>query len=758
MSQKKNKGPQRKKKRSSTSPPQTKPPKDKQPSVAARTVSKLVPYLGGVPLRHKLALVALTALILVAALIIKTFVLPQHGALSIAYPFDGSVFPPEIVPPTIWWEDEESDANRWHVSVEFEGQHDPINVDVDTTAWAPDSALWESIKAQTVNTDARVTVTSLVSLAGMSKTLSSQTISISTSPDSVGAPIFFREVPLPFIFAMANLPMVKWRLGNIGSAAPPPVILSDLPVCANCHSFSADGKTLVMDVDVARDKGAYVHTPFETETLFTEDKIFSWNDYYPAGGSVRTFGFVARVSPDGRHVVGGMKDRVVFLPRPDIEYSQIFFPVSGSIAYFDNETKTINMLPGADNDRYVQTNAVWTSDGQDITFARSIAPPLTTTAPGHTATLSLDEAAEVLGGREYVDESREGYTKFLFDLYRMPFNNGRGGEPIPVEGASGNGKSNYFPKYSPDGKWLVFNQAESFMLLMPSSRLYIMPAEGGEPRLMNCNRESMNSWHSWSPNGKWLVFSSKLFSPYTQLFLTHIDENGTDTPPVMLQNFRTPERAANIPEFVNIDPESERHLEERFVDDRIFFRHGTRLEGYGRPEEAQEQYLESLRLNPDNTEARLALALTYALKNQYDLAKETIGEVAESDRMYSRAQYMLGGILVGQGKFAEAVEEYRLSLSVGNTDPYFDFEGDVYFNLGIALNYLEGYDDATEAFQSALRVDPTRHEAFVHLGNIKLREDDVDGAIRDFESALALDPSQISLRTRIDQLRQGGHR
>ena len=40
----------------------------------------------------------------------------------------------------------------------------------------------------------------------------------------------------------------------------------------------------------------------------------------------------------------------------------------------------------------------------------------------------------------------------------------------------------------------------------------------------------MNSWHSFSPNGRWLVFSSKSRSPYTQMFLTHVDEQGNDTP------------------------------------------------------------------------------------------------------------------------------------------------------------------------------------------------------------------------------------
>jgi len=100
----------------------------------------------------------------------------------------------------------------------------------------------------------------------------------------------------------------------------------------------------------------------------------------------------------------------------------------------------------------------------------------------------------------------------------------------------------------------VFTQSKSGIMLQPDSELYIVPAEGGTPRKMNCNRAVLNSWHSFSPNGKWLVFSSKVNSPFTEIFLTHIDENGMDSPPVLLSRFSDDEYAANLPEFVNIKP------------------------------------------------------------------------------------------------------------------------------------------------------------------------------------------------------------
>jgi tricorn protease-like protein len=126
--------------------------------------------------------------------------------------------------------------------------------------------------------------------------------------------------------------------------------------------------------------------------------------------------------------------------------------------------------------------------------------------------------------------------------------------------------SNYFPRYSPDGRWIVFCRAKSFMLLQPDSEVYIIGADGGKARRLGCNTSRMNSWHSFSPNGKWLVFASKARSDYTHLCLTHIDDNGFSTPAVLLEHFTEPDRAANIPEFVNAAPESIVAIHERFLD------------------------------------------------------------------------------------------------------------------------------------------------------------------------------------------------
>ncbi len=60
-------------------------------------------------------------------------------------------------------------------------------------------------------------------------------------------------------------------------------------------------------------------------------------------------------------------------------------------------------------------------------------------------------------------------------------------------GASENGMSNNFPKVSPDGKWIIFVENKTGLLMRPDSQLYIVPAEGGVPRRLSANGPMMNS-------------------------------------------------------------------------------------------------------------------------------------------------------------------------------------------------------------------------------------------------------------------------
>jgi Tol biopolymer transport system component len=462
------------------------------------------------------------------------------SGITIEYPFNGTVFPPELVSPLIRWKDE-TDANMWVIYAENSSWRICLCPHTSEQTFRPSPEEWEDIKKQSLEKDTSLIILGVRASQSI-ELLSGAHITFRTSQNRVGAPIFYRDVKPPFKQATQQLPDIRWRFGTVSSAVQPPVVMAGLPVCANCHSFSADGKTLGMDIDYNNDKGAYAIASVKKNITFSSKNIISWSDYKREEHEP-TFGLLSAVSPDGKYVVSTVKDQSLSILGSEVRFSLRFFPIKGILAVYDRETEQFFALPGADDPAYVQSNPVWSPDGKTIVFTRTRARrPRKEIEGADTVFLIITEQGK---------RSVFGSEPVQFDLYQIPFNNGKGSKAVPVKGASNNGMSNYFPKFSPDGRWIVFCRAKEGMLLEPDSELYIIPSTGGTARRMKCNLPGMNSWHSWSPNSRWLVFASKAFSDYTQLFLTHIDEQGRSTPPVVLDNFNGPERAANIPEFVN---------------------------------------------------------------------------------------------------------------------------------------------------------------------------------------------------------------
>ena len=56
--------------------------------------------------------------------------------------------------------------------------------------------------------------------------------------------------------------------------------MEGLHTCANCHSFSRDGKTLGMDVDGPQnDKGMYAIVPVAPQMSIRNEDVITWNSF-----------------------------------------------------------------------------------------------------------------------------------------------------------------------------------------------------------------------------------------------------------------------------------------------------------------------------------------------------------------------------------------------------------------------------------------------------------------------------------------------
>ncbi|MBN1559483.1 PD40 domain-containing protein, partial [candidate division KSB1 bacterium] len=577
------------------------------------------------------------------------------GRLRIDFPLDDSLFPPEIAPTTVRWRD--AAAAQWFIVISTSKKdviHSTLTKD---RFWQPDSVLWQEMK--TAGLAQPVTI----SVLGLDRTgiISGAECSIRTSPDSVGAAIFYRAVILPFIDAVHHFDRIRWHLGDISSPRKSPVLMEKLPLCGNCHSFSHDGETLAMDIDYANDKGSYVIKEIAPQTVLTPDDIITWSSYRPQDRQ-QTYGLLSQISPNGRYIASTVKDRSIFVATPGLRYSQLFFPIKGIIVIYDRETGQFFSLPGADDPRYVQSNPSWSPDGQWLYFARTTA----------YVPESVAQSKEVLLPTELAQEFIDGEREFKYDIYRIPFNDGRGGVAEPLRGASGNGKSNFFPRISPDGRHLVFCQADNFMLLQPDSKLYILPPEGGEPRLLDCNTDSMNSWHAWSPNSRWLVFSSKIRGAYTDLLLAHIDASGNASAPILLENLSHDNYAVNIPEFVNLRGSWTKIVDEFSQQAHYYFTVARSAAGNGKLAEAIENFDRAIALDP-----------TYAKSYVYK-----------------------GHIYFANDEFEKALAAYE------NAVKYINDDDKLFLNLGTTFYKLRQYEKAIAAFDRSINLDDQSADAF----------------------------------------------
>jgi len=657
---------------------------------------------------------------------------PGDGqGLRILYPFDGTLFPPDVAAPTFRWEGSPAPAARWQIRLEFQDALPPLDAVSDQPQWAPDAALWASIKQRSREKPAQVIISSLLGSAGDRGPRSAR-LSFSTSADEVGAPIFYRDVNLPFVEAVKDPSDIRWRLGSVADTQPPPVILERLPVCGNCHSFSRDGAILGMDVDYANSKGSYVITRTARQMSFVPKDIITWDSFRPEDGEL-TFGLLSQVSPDGRWVVSTVKDKSVFVPKADLAFSQLFFPIKGILGVYDIRERTFAALPGADDPRLVQSNPSWSPDGRFVVFARTEAYDLQNAAGRGKVLLTPDECREFL---------RDG-KPFRFDIYRLPFNEGRGGAAEPLAGASADGRSNYFPRYSPDGRWIVFCKSASYMLLQPDSELYIVPAAGGQPRRLGCNLPRMNSWHSWSPNGRWLVFSSKAFSDYTQLFLTHVDEDGNSTPPVLLEHFTATNRAANIPEFVSLQPGAIIQIQAHFLNDYSFERAGNELYRSGEPDKAIQKYLQALELNPDNASAHQRLGfLLYHVKHQFAAGLEHSAAALRLDPGNAYAHSDMGVARLRQNRPAEAIVHLQKALDALPliTEPQYKPQA-LHYYLGQAHLQQSRFAEAATSLRESLRLAPDDPDTHYLLALALACQGNIDETVRHYSRAVDLRPA-----------------
>ena len=209
--------------------------------------------------------------------------------------------------------------------------------------------------------------------------------------------------------------------------------------------------------------------------------------------------------------------------RKDVSDPFDFVYNSGDIYIYNFQTGALAPLPGASDPQFNEDLPSFSPDGKYVLFSRYQA----------------------------VDKKEKLRVIESMDLYQVPFNDGKGGAPVPIPNASANHMYQYFARYAPNGKWISFCRANASkgFFVRKDSDIYLLTLNDHAVTKLSLNRDgTMDSWHDWSSDSHWLIFSSKRDkSQLTAVYMSYIDDDGKDHPPIKLAD--EPERKTNTPQF-----------------------------------------------------------------------------------------------------------------------------------------------------------------------------------------------------------------
>ena len=155
----------------------------------------------------------------------------------------------------------------------------------------------------------------------------------------------------------------------------------------------------------------------------------------------------------------------------------------------------------------------------------------------------------------------------------------------------------------------------------------------------------------------------------------------------------------------------------------------------GRLHRAEEMYRKVIAVHPDEPDALHLLSLIACRKGHYDVAERRVRRaIAVMSRAPAEFYDTLGGVLVAQGKAAEAVPFYQQALA------FAPGRADTHKSLGSTLCSLGRAPEAAAHFEEALRLSPDDCTAYSNMGTVFLDRREPEKAARYFERAIELDP------------------
>jgi len=158
-------------------------------------------------------------------------------------------------------------------------------------------------------------------------------------------------------------------------------------------------------------------------------------------------------------------------------------------------------------------------------------------------------------------------------------------------------------------------------------------------------------------------------------------------------------------------------------DASTYYALGMALEDSGQLEEALDFYVKTAELKPDFWQAHYSKGMLFLELDCYVDAILAFTEVLKIKPDYTEAQLQRGNAMILNKVFKDAVEDFRSVLKKTTKDAR------AYNGLGLALENLGAPEEALENYKKAFELDPENL-------NLKKRIDDLNREIRKKEGTL----------------------
>lgn len=153
---------------------------------------------------------------------------------------------------------------------------------------------------------------------------------------------------------------------------------------------------------------------------------------------------------------------------------------------------------------------------------------------------------------------------------------------------------------------------------------------------------------------------------------------------------------------------------------------GLSYVGEGNRDSARHHLVKALEIDPRSPGAHNGMALLYQMEQENTLAEKHYKRAIGYDRNFTRARNNYGVFLVQQERLDEASEQFRRVTD----DTGYGLRAQAFVNLGIVASRLGRQDEAVQAWNRAVVLNPRLAQPYLELAEYHVARDDYPEAGR----------------------------